>query len=60
MLRLLRALCAHHELIEASDSEVDEMLQETEPAIIARELEKHLPSDLHQPGNNSYGDNSNE
>jgi hypothetical protein len=45
MLRLLQALCAHHGA-EAADSEVDEMLRETEPASIARELEKHLPSDL--------------
>jgi hypothetical protein len=29
-----------------ADSEVDEMLQETEPASIAQELKKHLPSEL--------------
>ena len=46
MLRLLQALCAYHGLAEAADAEVDEMLRETEPASIARELEKHLPSDL--------------
>ena len=56
MLRLLQALCAHHGLAEAADSEVDEMLRETEPASIARELEKHLPSDFR---NIPSGDHSN-
>ena len=59
MLRLLQALCAHHGLVEATDSEVDEMLRETEPASIARELEKHLPSDLPHLRNNTSGDDSN-
>jgi len=59
MLRLLQALCAHHGLAEAVDSEVDEMLRETEPASIARELEKHLPSDLPNIRNNRGGDDSN-
>ena len=45
MLHLLKALCAYHGLPEAADSEVAEMLRKTEPASIARELEKHLPSD---------------
>ena len=56
MLRLLQVLCAYHGLAEAADSEVDEMLRETEPASIARELEKHLPSDVR---NNTSGDHSN-
>jgi len=59
MLRLLQVLCAYHGLAEASDSEVDEMLRETEPASIARELEKHLPSDLRHIRNNPGGDDSN-
>jgi uncharacterized membrane protein len=45
MLQLLQTLCAHHGLAEADDSEVTELLRETEPAIIARELEQHLPSE---------------
>jgi uncharacterized membrane protein len=53
MLRLLRGLCAYHGLAEAKDSEVDEMLRQTEPASIARELEKHLPSDLRPARNNT-------
>jgi uncharacterized membrane protein len=59
MLSLLQALCAHHGLAEAADSEVDEMLRQTEPASIARELEKHLPSDLPTNRNNWGGDDSN-
>lgn len=59
MLGLLQALCAHHGLAEAADSEVDEMLRETEPASIARELERHLPSDLPRVRNNTSEDHSN-
>jgi len=59
MLHLLQALCAHHGLAEAADSEVHEMLRKTEPATIARELEKHLPSDLRNIRNNGRGDDSN-
>jgi uncharacterized membrane protein len=59
MLRLLQALCAHHGLPEAADLEVSEMLRETEPATIARELEKHLPSDLNAVRNNKGGGDSN-
>jgi hypothetical protein len=59
MLQLLRALCLYHGLAEAADVEVDEMLRETEPAIIAPELEKHLPSDINQIRNNTGGENSN-
>ena len=45
MLQLLRALCAHHGLLEADDAEVTELVNETEPAIIARELEQQLPAE---------------
>jgi len=45
MLQLLQALCAYHGLPGANDAEVTELLRETEPAIIARELEQQLPSD---------------
>lgn len=45
MLQLLQALCAHHGLAAAEDAEVTELLRETEPAIIARELEQQLPSE---------------
>jgi hypothetical protein len=46
-------------LPEAADLEVSEMLRETEPATIARELEKHLPSDLNAVRNNKGGGDSN-
>jgi uncharacterized membrane protein len=59
MLRLLQALCAHHGLAEAADWEVDEMLRETEPASIARELEKHLPTDLRNIRNKGGEEDSN-
>jgi len=45
MLQLLQALCVHHGLAAAEDPEVTELLRETEPAIIARELEQQLPSE---------------
>ena len=45
MLQLLQALCAHQGLSEANDSEVTELLRETEPASIAHELEQQLPSE---------------
>ena len=45
MLQLLQALCAHHGLGEAEDTEVTELVRETEPASIARELEQQLPSE---------------
>jgi uncharacterized membrane protein len=44
MLQLLQALCAHHGFSAAGDQEVTELLRETEPASIARELEQKLPS----------------
>jgi uncharacterized membrane protein len=45
MLQLLQALCAHHGLLEADDAEVTELVHETEPASIARELEQQLPAE---------------
>jgi uncharacterized membrane protein len=45
MLQLLRALCAYHGLNAAEDAEVSELVRETEPAVIARELEQQLPSE---------------
>ena len=45
MLQLLRALCLNQGLDEASDSELKQLLQETEPATIARELERQLPGE---------------
>jgi uncharacterized membrane protein len=45
MLQLLQALCSYHGLSAADDAEVTELLRETEPAIIARELEQQLPSE---------------
>ncbi len=45
MLQLLQALCAYHGLSAADDAEVTELVRETEPAIIARELERQLPSE---------------
>jgi len=44
MLQLLRALCANSGLPEADDPEVTELIQETRPATLARELEQELPS----------------
>jgi len=58
-LRLLQALCAYHGLAEAEDAEVDEMLRDAEPASIARELERCLPSDLNNLRNNRGGADSN-
>jgi len=45
VLQLLRALCVNQGLDDASDAELKQLLQETEPASIARELERQLPSD---------------
>ena len=47
-LRMLQALCASHGLAEATDAEVDQLLRETEPAMIARELEQQLPTEGNQ------------
>ena len=45
LLKLVRALCLFHQLPEANDPEVAELLYRTEPAVLARELERQLPSD---------------
>ncbi|HXJ43332.1 MAG TPA: DUF1003 domain-containing protein [Bryobacteraceae bacterium] len=45
MLRMLQALCAAHKLPEALDPEVRELLERTDPAALAQELERKLPSD---------------
>ena len=42
LLHLVQALCAFHNLPEARDPEVAEMMQRTEPADLARELERQL------------------
>ena len=44
LLKLVQALCAHLHLPEANDPEVAELIQRTEPASLARELERQLPS----------------
>ena len=43
MLQLLRALCLRQGLNEADDTELKQLIQEMEPATIARELERQLP-----------------
>jgi uncharacterized membrane protein len=58
MLRLLQALCTYHGLAEGADPEVSGMLRETEPASIARELEKQLPSDLSVRNNKGRRDSN--
>jgi len=45
MLQLLRALCIYHKLAEAEDPEVAQLLRQTEPAELARELAQQLPSE---------------
>ena len=42
-LELLLALCAHHGLPQAKDPEIAGLLQRTEPANLAREIERQLP-----------------
>ncbi len=44
LLKLVRALCAVHNLPEANDPELIELLKRTEPAALAQELERQLPS----------------
>jgi uncharacterized membrane protein len=44
MLQLLQALCIHHKLPQAQDPEVLELLERTEPAELAREIEQELPA----------------
>ena len=43
MLQMLRSLCQHHELAEASDPEVEELEQSSEPEELLRELKENLP-----------------
>lgn len=45
ILELLQALCAFHGLRQAQDPELVELLQRTEPSMLAREIERQLPSD---------------
>jgi uncharacterized membrane protein len=45
MLQLLQALCLQQGLNEAGDTELKQLLQETEPATIAHELERQLPAE---------------
>lgn len=44
MLQLLQAICAYHKLPEAQDPELADLLRRTEPATLARELDRQLPS----------------
>ena len=48
-LELLVALCAHHGLPQATDTEIVGLLQRTEPAKLAREIERQLPGTATQP-----------
>ena len=43
MLQLLQAVCAYHKLPEAQDPELADLLRRTEPAMLARELDRQLP-----------------
>ena len=45
LLKLVRALCAFHNLPEANDPELVALLKRTEPAALAQELERRLPTD---------------
>lgn len=42
MLQMLKALCAHYNLPEAGDPELEEMVNTTKPETLAKELEDHL------------------
>jgi uncharacterized membrane protein len=44
MLKLLKAICAHHRLPEAWDPDLEDLLTHTDPATLAKELEEGLPS----------------
>ena len=48
-LELLVAICAHHGLPQAKDPEIAGLLQRTEPAKLAREIERQLPGTATQP-----------
>ena len=43
-LQLLQALCAYHGISDPRDAEIKQLMHETQPATIARELERELPS----------------
>ena len=42
-LKMLRALCAHPGLDFDNDAEITNLLQETEPKTLVKELKKELP-----------------
>ena len=52
-LELLLALCAHHGLPQAKDPEIASLLLRTEPANLAREIERQLPGAEIQPDANN-------
>ncbi len=55
-LELLLALCVHHGLPQANDPEIAGLLRRTEPANLAREIERQLPRVETQPdANDSTG-----
>jgi uncharacterized membrane protein len=45
MLQMLRSLCRHHGLADASDPEVEHLERRTEPEELLRELKESLPED---------------
>lgn len=45
MLQMLKALCAHHQLPEAKDPDLELMLNVTRPEKLAKELEEQLADD---------------
>jgi len=54
MLQMLKALCAYHNLPEAKDAELEQMLQTTQPETLAEELEEQMPSEV-PGGRNGFG-----
>jgi uncharacterized membrane protein len=44
-LQLLHALCEHHGLVCARDPEINELIAQTKPEEIVRELKRSLPTD---------------
>lgn len=44
-LELLQALCEHHGLVCARDPELNELIAQTKPEEIVRELQRSLPTD---------------
>src|SRR4030095_6134737 len=45
MLQMLRSLCRHHGLADASDPDVEHLERRTEPEELLRELKESLPED---------------